>query len=968
MILDDYINEIKRIAKDNKLVLFIGAGVSNNFGYPTWTALVRQFDEAIHYSDNLQNKQYTSDEMLKIPQYAYLKDKDLYRDILTKNFPLSSETDNSILRPLLLLKPAHIITTNYDNLIEQALNESIGENDISNRIVGQYQIIREDSDWINADKQHYLIKMHGDIFSTDKIVLKEDDYLNYSNNYILTETFIKSLLINYSFLFVGYQLGDNNLKLIMSWVDNIIKSSGKEITKQHYFINAQNRLNTYETEYYKAKNIKVLEYEDLPKDFKFENTRYSNPLGKSLNAMCNYIEQKNPFIHTEEEYIKMLNQAIHMELLDCKSLMKMLDIPDYCYSIIDGRCIFSQHINDFPNNIITRAYQKKTEFYNMLNTVFEKTNISEIDTTGLAWKNNSYRTSISEKFMNFEFCQLESYQSSLNQNVPIQKLQYLFLKRFLKYDYKERDELLSAYNNLVYLFKQEQDIFHQIICDHNRFLVGHSERLQCFSTSEILNEEQKMCYALLEDYINDRFNKLYYKVMTLKTKEKNRFNAYTNSITYEQTSIKNVEYKELRFQLFDILTYFINNSIYFTSLNGGDGYISNLSDVITEFNELALLYISPNSKMNKYKCCYERTPLNQFNIYLLLYFTENLEHMIKKMSISNFMLGNDIVDYVITILNNTLEYTNNSTIMGRLRQIIENGVTILNATEIPNKRINDIMILYVKILSIIIDFDTDYLLSMNNNFINKILSTMAVFTKKYEKDIDYKILYDWLIEFLKSANTLYKLYIIYNFDLIGIISKIVNQLNNDTYFEDKDIQTILDFCINTKPEFYDSLIIRIYNLSSKDIREKIYKDIMYKRNILESTNLYLAIANKIIPYEYTIDRWVSLCKNYHEGSRKNFILDNPFICLVRLYENNFINDLTPYKSLIGKNLWFDFVYYPELFDFNNFDTNWSSWLTLDKYIKHALESKDIMKAKYEKAMNNGPTELEKKIYYKYFCD
>lgn len=968
MILDDDINEIRRIAKDNKLVLFIGAGVSNNFGYPTWTALVRQFDKAIHYSDDIKNKHYTSDEMLKIPQYAYLKDKSLYNNILTKNFPQSSEIDNSILRPLLLLNPDHIITTNYDNLIEQALDESIGETDSNNGKIGRYQIIREDSDWINADKQHYLIKMHGDILSKDKIVLKEDDYLNYSHNYILTETFIKSLLINHSFLFVGYQLGDNNLKLIMSWVDNIIKSSGKAITKHHYFINSQNRLNTYESEYYKDKNIKVLEYEDLPEDFNIDNARYSNPLGKNLNTMCNYIAQRNPFIHTEEEYIKMLNQAMYMELLDCKSLMKMLDIPDYCYSIIDGKYILSQHINDFPNNVIAQAYQKKTELYNMLNTVFEKTNISGINTTSLSWKKDTHKTKLSEKFMNFEFCELEIYQNSLSQNVPTQKLQYLFLKRFLKYNYKERDELLLAYNDLVYLFKQKQDIFHQIICDHNRFLVCHSKRLQCFSISEILNDEQKMCYALLEDYINDRFNKLYYEIMTLKTKEEKRFNAYTNSETFEMTEIKNAGYKRFRFKLFDILTYFINNSIYFTSLNGGDGYISNLSDVITEFNELTLLYISPNSKMDKYKCCYERTPLNRFNIYLLLYFDENLEHMINKMNISNFMLDDDVIEYLITALNNTIEYTNNFTIMSRLRQIIENGIMILNTTEIPNERINNIITLYVRILSIITDFDTEYLLSMNNNFINKILSEMTVFIKKYEKSVDHKILYNWLIEFFKSENTIYKLYIIYKFNLIEIVSYVLNPLNSDMLLEDEIIQNILDFCKNTKKEFYNSIIIQIYNLSSKEMREKLYKDIMYKRHILQSANLYMAIVNKIISYEYTVDRWITLCENYHGESHQNFILDNPFICLVRLYENNFINDLTQYNDLKGKDSWFDFIYYPEQFDFNNFDTDWSSWLMLEKYIKYALQNKDIMKVKYEKAMNNGPTELEKKIYYKYFCD
>ena len=41
--------------------------------------------------------------------------------------------------------------------------------------------------------RNYIIKMHGDIDDIENIVLKEDDYLNYSQNHIIIETFIKSL-------------------------------------------------------------------------------------------------------------------------------------------------------------------------------------------------------------------------------------------------------------------------------------------------------------------------------------------------------------------------------------------------------------------------------------------------------------------------------------------------------------------------------------------------------------------------------------------------------------------------------------------------------------------------------------------------------------------------------------------------------------------------------------------------------
>ena len=35
-------NQIAQASKTNQLVVFIGAGMSNNFGFPTWNGLIKQ--------------------------------------------------------------------------------------------------------------------------------------------------------------------------------------------------------------------------------------------------------------------------------------------------------------------------------------------------------------------------------------------------------------------------------------------------------------------------------------------------------------------------------------------------------------------------------------------------------------------------------------------------------------------------------------------------------------------------------------------------------------------------------------------------------------------------------------------------------------------------------------------------------------------------------------------------------------
>lgn len=112
--------------------------------------------------------------------------------MMTVDAPLSSAIFD--------INPGHIITTNYDQLLESSRNV----------FREQYQVIVNDKDLLNADKSKYIIKMHGDL-SANNIVLKEQDYLDYSQNHVLMELFIKSLLTDHIVLFLGYSLTDYNM-------------------------------------------------------------------------------------------------------------------------------------------------------------------------------------------------------------------------------------------------------------------------------------------------------------------------------------------------------------------------------------------------------------------------------------------------------------------------------------------------------------------------------------------------------------------------------------------------------------------------------------------------------------------------------------------------------------------------------------------------------------------------------------
>lgn len=254
----------RRKAQIGKLVIFVGAGVSRNVkGMPGWSELVWEMAKEIGYSkcSNCTKKdtctgscplaqKLSNDECLKIPQYMYNSDPQKYKDILNKN--ISHEKINAPLSNVIFdINPVHIITTNYDHLLEDSENE----------LRTQYDVIKNDADLLKSEKSKYIIKMHGDIDEPDKIVLKEQDYLNYSQNHVLIEMFVKSLLVDHTVLFLGYSLNDYNVKQIISWI-NYMRSQNENTLKDNvtigYIILDEPKIDETQKKYFENNKIEII--------------------------------------------------------------------------------------------------------------------------------------------------------------------------------------------------------------------------------------------------------------------------------------------------------------------------------------------------------------------------------------------------------------------------------------------------------------------------------------------------------------------------------------------------------------------------------------------------------------------------------------------------------------------------------------------------------------------------------------
>lgn len=275
------IEDLRTALDREKLVIFVGAGVSRNSRLPTWGQMVQVFAERIGYPSI---ERLAMEEYIRIPQYFYCMDESEghseYYKILRELIPADAKAN--ILDELIVsLHPRHLVTTNYDNLLDQ--------------IAEDYEVIREDKQLLKGTANQYLIKMHGDIAQAEKLIFKEEDYLYYSETHRLMEVFLKSLLIDHVFLFVGYSLNDYNLKTFVSWIEYIAQEMKvKDGMHKNYFLSSSvHAEKDYLQKYYEGKGLEVINLYNLPPEVKMraEQLPLEEDLGRRAYAVLELLKK-----------------------------------------------------------------------------------------------------------------------------------------------------------------------------------------------------------------------------------------------------------------------------------------------------------------------------------------------------------------------------------------------------------------------------------------------------------------------------------------------------------------------------------------------------------------------------------------------------------------------------------------------------------------------------------------------------
>ena len=248
---EDFVAQIAKKIEDEELSVFLGAGVSKEFGIPTWKEIMKPIADKLHLDIEKQSDYYL------LAQYfvnAYGK-PELKRYI--SNSTLSFKMENVVLEQLIRFRLKTIWTTNFDNSIERLLQKNLI----------RYHTVNNDHALVNISTNEATIvyKLNGDCYDLDNIVIAMEDWEAYAETHPGMITFLKKELVSNTFLFYGYSFQDNLVKSMLSQIQRFVGNS----VGMHYSI--QKRQESREFDYliddlerrYHVKTLLVDSYDEV---------------------------------------------------------------------------------------------------------------------------------------------------------------------------------------------------------------------------------------------------------------------------------------------------------------------------------------------------------------------------------------------------------------------------------------------------------------------------------------------------------------------------------------------------------------------------------------------------------------------------------------------------------------------------------------------------------------------------------
>jgi len=335
----DYFFDLAFALANRSLCLFTGAGFSKQLTsnkMPSWGELLESL--CTHLNDQ-KTAEGILEESIKeglpledcarILELRFLKEKKDFREAISeevRSYKIDKDTAGKVASFLKNHKTVKIISTNYDNLVQQLmLPEQCNSNYPGKPIT-------------NRDGMLEIYHIHGSVLHPPGIVATTEDYYNFINSPTYFSRKIFTLMAEQTILFLGYALGDPNLKAVLHEFRNsnsrtfsrgnlfyVTKSPVPQHLKDHFEISfglsvidkssIDQVLRGIEREFPEAEK-QVTDAESNLKNVLSETHTYTTKYLKSSQSLSHIISVANKTGQsiTQPRFIRMLSSVLEKKM------------------------------------------------------------------------------------------------------------------------------------------------------------------------------------------------------------------------------------------------------------------------------------------------------------------------------------------------------------------------------------------------------------------------------------------------------------------------------------------------------------------------------------------------------------------------------------------------------------------------------------------------------------------------------
>lgn len=243
-----------------RCILFLGSGVSatakNADGRSplTWREFLGQAKDLVRspHTEDIEfiNKMLKQKNYLLALQVIYdLSDSGEYSKFLKDSFVRANFLPSDVHKAIKSIDSKIVMTTNFDKIYDNLCNES-------NYVKYDYSEAKSITANIKSP-ENLIIKVHGDIGDTDKVIFTAKQYYDIQMKYPSFYSLLSALFLTNTVVFLGYSLSDPDINLILLGLG---LPDTANPTTPHYVLVSSNESEHIKKHWKDTYNIASLEY------------------------------------------------------------------------------------------------------------------------------------------------------------------------------------------------------------------------------------------------------------------------------------------------------------------------------------------------------------------------------------------------------------------------------------------------------------------------------------------------------------------------------------------------------------------------------------------------------------------------------------------------------------------------------------------------------------------------------------